>query len=410
MKHQSGTVYLFGLILLYPMLVVGRPDGLRQPNDSSLYADHVRYVQKEHRNLDKRLKKLCRKAAGDSASALKYEALYKEYTRALSTFCYVADKKTKQPLSQQYAESQTHRGIIDQYYRRLDKTSRTDCKRLLAAGKLKQARLLQKQSFYSAGKYQYIKKNYASKLFGRINAKNIAALKQSQQFTSSISVPKLPSAGKLQAPGVPKTEIPANLQTNAEVNKVFAFDQTKTGASKQEKFQKSIANPLHALTDTTRLNDTLLFKPNPYRLLPLKERIKIGANSSMGDLFTGGRNISYAINMQYLLTPAIKPVLAFGFEHSLLLQSGRFSAAPISWQLRTGVEVKAYKILCLFMNLEQSHYFANAPKENRARPNEFVMGFTNDTGKKRMPKIWAGIKLRELAAQHASPFVFRVGF
>ena len=398
------------LIALCPFRSTAARDIAMHSRDSGLYKQHIRYVYHEHGKLQKHFKKLCKKALRDSASTVRYGKLYASYTQATSHFSYVKDKKSKAALQEQYAESQQHRGIIERTQQKLQSTNAADTRRLLACGKIKEATLLQKQAFYSRGKYEYAKKIKAARLLDRIGAKNIAALKEAQKFTSPVQAPAMPNAQGLSAMKLPKVQLPEYLQVNSEVNKAFQFDKPGKGFSKKEKLQNSISNPLQSIIDTTRLQDTLLFRPNPYRLLPLKERIKPGMNSTMGDLLTGGRRISYALNLQYLLTPAVKPVLAVAFGHSLVNRKGSFSADAVSWQVRMGVEVKAYKVLSLFLNYEQYYYYNTYKNESGTRPNDFVLGFTNDTGKKRLFKVWAGVKLHELASRYANPIVFRIGF
>ena len=156
--------------------------------------------------------------------------------------------------------------------------------------------------------------------------------------------------------------------------------------------------------------DTQLFRPNPYKLMPFSERIKTGGNVEAGSLLTGGKTFTYAINLTYLFSPRLKPVLGVGYEHSFILHRGNAYAKSIALTIRAGAELRVYKAISLFGNLEQNIPAHPALKQEQPGRNaDFVIGLTNDTGKKRRLKIWAGIKLHQLTQRHASPFVFRVG-
>lgn len=379
--------------------------------DSTAYRKHIRYVLREHRKLDRHLQKMCAREYADTAIAGKYTAISRQYASRIKPFGYLDKKTCIDPLDKQYRQSETHKGIIEQTYKDLDRASKKFAGVLLATGHIKEATALQKQAFYSSGKYQYFKKFHAADLLSKLGGDKIAALKQSQQFAMPVmnKASQAASLDQFGKPTIPKVELPANLQTNAQANQAFAFDKTGTGPSKQQKFNEAVQRKPFDLNLDTTSRDTMLFRPNPYKLMPLQARLKVGGNFETGQLLGGSaqKKFSYTINLTYLLSPQVKPVLGLGYEHSFALDRNRVHTAPVGFALRAGAEFRLYKALSLFGNYE------NSGNRNRSgetvRKNDFVIGLTNDTGKKRMLKIWIGVKLNELGARNANPFVMRIG-
>jgi hypothetical protein len=410
MQARFNLILLLGyLFTCIPFIASGKEKLLP---DSSHYRKHVRYVLKEHKKLEKHLAKVCRKEYPDSAINQKHREISTQYASQTKHFSYLVTKKCKAPLSRQYRESEIHKGIIERTYKQLDQTSKQFAGVLLAKGYAKEAAALQKQSFYSSGKYQYYKRFHASSFLDAISADKINALKKSQNFTLPVMNASKQTSGLTSVTNIkqPKLSLPENLQTNAQVNQVFAYDKPAAGQpAKKQKFQDALSGKQLNLNIDTTLKDTMLFRPNPYRLMPWQERIKTGGNFEAGSLLTGGKKFSYTINLTWLLSPNIKPVIGIGYQHSFAVNRNNVQAEPVGFSIKAGAEFRLYKAFSVFGNFENDSYSSRLGNEGNKRKTDFVIGLTNDTGKKRLLKIWIGVKLGEIAERNANPFVFRVG-
>lgn len=360
------------------------------------------------------LNRMVRKSEADTTLQRQYVQLRAAYDHQCKPYYYLHRKRTRKNLAEQYRLSVTHDGQIEATYRKINRTTRAGINTLAAAGNTKAVKALQKEAVYGRAKQQYLRKVSAKGLLDKLHVRNINQLKQKQQFVMEVQK-QVPSASmpSLNA-HVPKVKLPADLQTNQSAGKIFGQDKnTPPGTpSLKEKFDEALKNPLAGLAaDTGRQQaaDSLWFTYNPYRAMPWEKRIKPGFNHQFNPLSAGGIVSAYTLNLGYLLTPKLTPVLGLGYEHKLTSREGRLSSTSTDLFIRAGMEGQVYKVVACFVNYEMHFPFSEAP--NRAAyKNDMVVGLTNYSGRQRRLKVWVGVRLLATARGEASPFVFRLGF
>jgi hypothetical protein len=273
---------------------------------------------------------------------------------------------------------------------------------------------LQKQSVYAKGKYDYQKKFGYKSLLDGLHDHKVRMLQEQLPYTSAITK-QMPTASLpgVNAPVValPKAPLPPQMQLNEQAKQALQAKPSPKvkGASPQQKFNEALNNPIHLSLDSTSKKDSLLFAFNPYRLMPLKDRLVLGGNNQVSNSRGNRKLITYAINVSYLWTPRLKPVLAVGFSHQLYRQQQQLHTANGTVFMRGGVELTAYKMVAVFANLETNIYPRPKVGEKTPETSDFVMGITNASGKKPRLKFWVGIKVDEAFKQSANVFIFRVG-
>lgn len=381
--------------------------------DSILFKQHVCYVLKEHNALLKCFKKAQKITQKDSLKQISYEHLEKKYRKESSSFIYLKTTNWHTSLQQAYQESETHKGIIENTYRQLHSLSNKQAKDTKGLN-LTERKALQKCTYYAKNKYAYNKKYGVADLMNGLHDRNVKLLQKQLQYTSLVtrynpSDFNLPSLNGLKTP---TAQLPGNLQSNQQVNKVFQIkSNTKNGEiSPKQRFDKAVNNPIKFEIDSAILKkDTLLFKVNPYKLMPIKDRVKIGGSNQINHINGIGKVLSYTANINYLLTPKVKPVLAIGFSHSFSTSKNNIQVTPLDYIVRAGVETKLYKVVALFVNLEHQTPIDSRNTERINNKADIVIGITNYTTKTNMFRFWLGVNVNELYKQQPNVLVFRIG-
>jgi hypothetical protein len=375
-----------------------------RPQDSSLYEKHTKYVKEQHRLISKTLKRIHKKTKSDSLS--RFESIKLDYEKKCSRFSYL-HKKNKVSITDGYNQSMFHIGIIEQTLRKIKSATQKEVtQRRLNINTLK---ALQKESVYGQAKNKYLKQVKYKDLLSKIKFNRLEQLKRMQQnVVMKIKPPaNLSSVKGNFAP--PKFEFPLGVQTLSETNQVLQAKSSGDGPTLGEKYSKAINSPLSTLIDSNSFNvkDTLLFRPNPYKAMPFAARIKLGFDNQINNINSGGKLISYTINIRYLLAPKVTPTIGIGYGHSVIKSGDKINLKSEHIQLRLGVESKIYKSIGGFVNAELTNPININTK--RKMSNDFVIGFTNFNGEKSKLKIWLGLSVYNLIEGNSNPFIFRIG-
>lgn len=359
------------------------------------------------------LNRLIRKSAKDTVLQNRYETLRTNYNQQCKPFYYLHQKRSRKQISKQYQLSITHNGVIEATYKKINRTTREGINMLAAAGRTKQVKALQQEAVYGRARQQYLKKVSAKSMLDKLHVRNINELKQKQQFVMNVQKQLPANAGTTLKDKLPVVSLPDELQTNQSAGKVFNNDKHAAPGTPglKAKFDEALSNPLAQWVDTGSVTaaDTPWFTYNPYRAMPFFHRIKPGFNHQFNPLSGGGITSAYTLNLGYLLTPTLTPVIGLGYEHKLASQEGRLWSTSTDLFVRAGMEGQAYKMIACFMNYEMHFPFSAAPSRSVYR-NDLVLGLTNYSPRQRRLKVWIGLRLLATARGEASPFVFRLGF
>lgn len=381
-----------------------RADSLQQ--DSSLYKKHIKYVKEQHRLLSKTLKRIHIKTKADTV--IQFERIKLEYEEKCLRFNYLQKKKSVS-LVEGYNQSMTHIGLIDQTLRKIRKATQKELgQRRLNTNTLK---ALQKESVYGQAKHKYLKQVKYKDLLSKIKFNRLEQLKRMQQ---NVVMKIKPPANLTSVKGnftLPKFEFPPEVQTLSETNDILQAKSSGDGPTLGEKYSKAINNPLSTLIDSNSFNikDTLLFRPNPYRAMPFIARIKLGFDNQINNISTGGKLISYTLNVRYLLSQKVIPIIGIGYGHSVTQRGDKIDLRSEHIQVRFGFEYKFYKSIGGFINAELTSPIntINGTKSNLN--NDFVIGLTNFNGEKSRLKIWLGLSVYNMIEGNSNPFIFRIG-
>lgn len=382
--------------------------------DSVLFKQHVQYMLKEHRKLLKDIDRSIRIAANDSVSKQAFEQEKQTYLKACSSFYYLSHTQWKSNLAKSYQHSVTHQGLIEKTYQAIQQATRECLQQPNSTLGSKAKVALQKQSVYAKGKYDYQKKFGYKKLLDGLHDYKVRMLQEQLPYTSAINK-QMPTASlpSVNAPvaALPKAQLPPQMQTNQQTQQTLQAKPSPKikEPTPQQKFKEALNNPLQLSLDSTIKKDSLLFAFNPYRLMPLKDRLVFGGNNQVSNIKGNRKLITYAVNISYLWTPKLKPVLAFGYSHQLYSHRQHLHSTSGTLFLRGGMELTAYKMVAVFANIETNIYPKPRVGEKTPETSDFVMGITNASGKKPRLKFWVGLKVDEVFKQSANVFIFRVG-
>lgn len=212
--------------------------------------------------------------------------------------------------------------------------------------------------------------------------------------------------------------LPARYQQQAQVK--ASLPQNRPGVShdtkarRDEQMQQSINRfeqaKLHA-PDLSVLKDTLTFVPDPYKGLPLRQRIRPGFNWQL--IQAQGyfpATIDLAASLDYHLSKRITPMAGCsyrlgtgnGWDHLLLSDQG--------FSLRTGAAYLFYRQLSVFTNYEHT-WLRNLPSTESRERYLPLPGIVTGLSLQAKIRLMIGYDLLAFAyPQKPSPFIFRIGF
>lgn len=380
--------------------------GVNQQQDSSLHKKHIKYVKEQHRLLSKTLKRIHKKTKADSLS--QFGRIKIEYEEKCLRFSYL-QKKNGVSVTEGYNQSISHSGIIEQTLRKVKKATQKEItqKRL----NVKTLKALQKESVYSQARNKYLKQVKYKDLLSKIKFNRLEQLKRMQQnVVMNIKPPANLSSVKGNF-ALPKFEFPPEVQTLSETNEILQAKSSGDGPTIGEKYKKALNNPLSTLIDSNSFNakDTLLFRPNPYKAMPFMARVKLGFDNQISNFNSGGKLISYTLNVRYLLAQKVVPTIGIGYGHSVTHRGDKIDLRSEHIQARFGFEYKFYKSIGGFVNAELTSPINTINSTKSNLNNDFVIGLTNFNGEKIRLKLWLGLSVYNLIEGNSNPFIFRIG-
>lgn len=378
--------------------------------DRKLYKKHIRYTIKEHKrlihSLDKLIKEEYKLFEGKDTVVAGFEKIKASYTKRAGNPYYLNKKDTTRDLIAIYEFSMEHMQLIRQTHINIYKHQ----SKLVSSQKdKKNPHLLRinKEAFYSKAQFNYNYKNELKDVYASAKNKMLSSLKHQQ--SKYLKIPEVskynPSVLKNQAGQQVtafKSEIkfPEGVQSNLVVQK--SMPQNAPGVKPEvksdlnEKMVKGIEQIGTPAFDSSMLKkDTVLFKPNPYKILPFRKRINFGGDWQF--LFADAHNptiINMAPRVSYLLNRRIVPTASLVYRLGLGRGLESFGFSSEGFGFRLGAEYNIIGSIAAFANYEVNY-------EQRSEINHIgllrtdgaVLGITTQTGKQKGFRAWVGLDL-----------------
>ncbi|WP_299568496.1 hypothetical protein [uncultured Pedobacter sp.] len=382
-------------------------------SERKLYKKHIRYTQKEHNRLCKTLGKLEREEQklfeGKDTSVTGFQKIREGYFSKLNKRYYLNKKDTSTDLLASYEFSMEHMQLIKQAHEKINRHQQ----KLIATNKdRKNPHLLNinKEAYYSKAQFNYNYKNELKDVYANARNKMLSALKQQQ--SKYLKIPELskysPSALKEETNSQvsaikSEVKLPEGIQSNMQVQK--SMPQNAPGVkpevksdlhSKMSKGIEQVGTP--AFDSSMLKKDTVLFKPNPYKILPVRKRIKFGGDWQF--TFADAHSptiLNMAPRVSYLLSRRIVPTAAFVYRLGLGRGLESFAFSNEGFGFRAGAEYLIIGNIAAFASYEVNYeQRSETRRKETTRTDGAVLGITNQSGKQKSFRIWFGLDLLKL--------------
>lgn len=381
--------------------------------ERKLYKKHIHYTIKEHKRLCKTFRKLEREEQklfeGKDTSIAGFQKVREDYFSKLDKRYYLNQKDTATNLLAIYEFSMEHMLLIKQVHEKIGRHQQ----KLVATNKEKKNPHLfsiNKEAYYSKAQFNYNYKNELKDVYASARNKILSALKSQQ--SKYLKIPELskysPSALKDDATNQvsaikSEVKLPEGIQSNMQVQK--SMPQNAPGVKPEMKSEmnnkmfKGIEQVGTPAFDSAMLKkDTILFKPNPYKILPIRKRIKFGGDWQF--LFADAHNptiLNMAPRVSYLLSRRIVPTASLVYRLGLGRGLESFGFSNEGFGFRAGAEYLIIGNIAAFANYEVNYELRSETRRKEAkRTDGAVLGITNQTGKQKGFRIWLGLDLLKL--------------
>lgn len=400
------------VFLLCPPPVVAQHAAVSK-QERKLYKKQIRYTYKEHKRLCKTLRKLEREEQklfkGKDTTVTGFLKIHKGYDKAILPKYYLNKKDTTTNLPAMYEFSMEHMQVIRQTHLKINQHQQ----KLVATTKdKKNPHLLSinKEAYYSKAQFNYNYKNELKDVYANARSKMLSALKDQQ--SKYIKIPEVskysPSALKDEAGSQvnaikSEVQLPEGVQSNMQVQK--SMPQNAPGVKPEVKSEmnskmfKGIEQVGTPAFDSSMLKkDTMLFKPNPYKILPVRKRIKLGGDWQF--TFADAHNptiLNMAPRVSYLLNRRIVPTASLVYRLGLGRGLESFAFSNEGFGYRVGAEYLIIGNIAAFTSYEVNYELRSETKRKDAiRTDGAVLGITNQTGKQKGFRMWIGLDLLKL--------------
>lgn len=224
----------------------------------------------------------------------------------------------------------------------------------LPKAQLKELIAAQKQAYYLKESLANVRKDVLKK----INIKS---------FTSQLNQAQLQQQKLLAQLKQPNFKLPAGYQTKASVRQSMGGNGATSSKQQLDKVKEK-ASQLNALLDSVNSftpKDTLLFKPNPYKSMLLKQRIKPSFSWQSAQA-TGAYPavLETMFGIRYLLSPRFTPQVSMSYKLGLGYNFNAIKLSSQGYCIQAGMAATVYNQVYTQVAYEFNYYPLQTDKKN----------------------------------------------
>lgn len=238
----------------------------------------------------------------------------------------------------------------------------------------------QKEYYYLTEKFT----NQKRELLNKINVRNVNQILN----TAHQNQDKL-----LAQINQPNFKLPAGYQTKSALKNQINGQSKPVNGNKMDDIKSKAKEFNHLLDSQYKIleKDSLWFKPNPYKALPIKKRLKptFSWQTLPGSNLTPNQ-IQTFFGVKFLLTPILTPIVTVSNNLGLGYGFDRIQLSNEALGVQVGIQTKIYKSLFVQANFESNILISKV--ENKPTYS-YQPGFVLGLGLNGKPGFFLGLNL-----------------